>query len=157
MSTGRCSHSVASPCVHGLPVNTSTVLQLHQLLHVAVSAVACCSAQCLRCALHLVVYCNTAIPPASSYLCDDYILNDNTTGDISLAQSLLSQVGDAHTHAHTHTRKHTCTHTRTYTHARTHAHCRVSAVSAGGVSALSRVRHSQRQDHQAGCQTAQNG
>ena len=27
-----------------------------------------------------------------SYLCDEYVLNDNSTGDIGLAQSMLTQV-----------------------------------------------------------------
>ena len=31
-----------------------------------------------------------------SYLCDDYILNDNSSGDIALVQSLLDQVASQH-------------------------------------------------------------
>ena len=34
--------------------------------------------------------------PPSSYLCDDYVLNDNRSGDLSLVQSLLSQVASQH-------------------------------------------------------------
>ena len=38
-------------------------------------------------------------PPSlslSSYLCDDYVLNDNRSGDLALVQSLLSQVASQH-------------------------------------------------------------
>lgn len=31
-----------------------------------------------------------------SYLCEDYVLNDNPAGDISLVQSLLAQVASQH-------------------------------------------------------------
>ncbi len=34
--------------------------------------------------------------PPHSYLCDDYILNDNTAGDIALVQSMLDQVASQH-------------------------------------------------------------
>ena len=34
--------------------------------------------------------------PPHSYLCDDYILNDNMAGDIALVQSMLDQVASQH-------------------------------------------------------------
>ena len=37
-----------------------------------------------------------SLPASGSYLCDDYVLNDNQTGDINLVQSLLSQVASQH-------------------------------------------------------------
>ena len=43
-----------------------------------------------------VVYYTCSQTLAHSYLCDDYVLNDNTGGDINLVQSLLSQVASQH-------------------------------------------------------------
>ena len=42
-------------------------------------------------------------PPLRSYHCDDYILNDNSSGDISLLQSLLEQVA-SQSYVESHTR-----------------------------------------------------
>ena len=43
------------------------------------------------------------LPPLRSYHCDDYILNDNSSGDISLLQSLLEQVA-SQSYVESHTR-----------------------------------------------------
>ena len=78
MCTGMCDYNIISmSCLNSSPYNllfSTTLFPLHAHTHTLT---------------YTHTHTHTHI---HSYLCDDYVLTDNSAGDISLVQSLLGQV-----------------------------------------------------------------